>query len=56
MGDDKKKGSGGSKGGSAKKVLLLVVLLAVGAEVASRLTSQSTWSPIYWAQRLLKSH
>ncbi len=54
MGDDKKKASGGSKGGGTfKKLLLLVVLLGVGAEIASRMTGQSTWSPMYWVQTLL---
>ena len=54
MGDEKKKPSGGSKGGGTfKKVLILVLLVLVGAELASRLTSQATWSPMYWVQTLL---
>ena len=53
MGDDKKKPSGGSKGGTFKKLLILVLLVLVGAELASRLTSQATWSPMYWVQTLL---
>jgi hypothetical protein len=54
MGDDKKK-PGGKKSGTLLKLVALVILGLIGAEIGSKMTGRSEWSPVYQVKMLLKA-